>query len=176
MKALFVVGLVAVLLVAACGSDDTPAPTQSATATTLPEPTEPASPTPVTESQLVPLPGFEVASDIVNNTLEDLVIQVGTTVTWTQQDGFTSHTATADVKVDGVPIWDSPTLREGGTFSHTFNEVGSVRYFCRIHPGIMVATVTVVEPVEGGASSLLPTEAQGALVQDKSDLDYYEDY
>ena len=176
--------IVAALLVTACGGDDTPAPanptatpavTPSATATTIPEATEPAFPTTVTENELVPLAGFEVASDIVDNSLEGLVIQVGTTVTWTQVDGFTSHTSSADVKVGGAPIWDSPMLREGETFSHTFNEPGSTSYYCRIHPGIMIATVTVVEPVENGISSIAPSDLSNSSAQVSSDP-YDDDY
>ena len=184
MKALLLVGIIAALLVTACGGDDTPAPTNptatstvtpSATATITPEATEPASPTTVAENELVPLPGFEVASDIVDNSLEDLVIQVGTTVTWTQVDGSTSHTATADVKVDDVPKWDSPTLRQGETFSYTFNELGSTPYYCRVHPGIMIATVTVVEPVENGISSIAPSDLSNSSAQVSSDP-YDDDY
>jgi plastocyanin len=63
-------------------------------------------------------------------------IHVGDTLRWTNNDG-TSHTVTAD---DGS--FTSPSLPSQGTFSHTFNEPGTVAYHCAIHTS-MHGTVTV---------------------------------
>lgn len=68
---------------------------------------------------------------------KELEIKVGTTVTWTNQDGA-SHTVSAD---NGV--FDSGSLSHNETFSYTFSEVGTFTYHCGIHPS-MTATVTVV--------------------------------
>jgi plastocyanin len=57
-----------------------------------------------------------------------LEIQVGDTVTWTNDDD-TEHTVTAS---DG--LFDSGQLAEGGTFAFTFDTAGEYSYFCAIHP------------------------------------------
>jgi len=67
---------------------------------------------------------------------QDLTVQAGTTVVWTNRDGVT-HTATAQ---EGQ--WDSGILRERESFSFTFTEAGVFSYFCAIHP-FMTAEVTV---------------------------------
>jgi plastocyanin len=65
-----------------------------------------------------------------------LTIDVGTTVTWRNED-TAPHTATAD---DGS--FDSGSLAQGETFSHTFDTAGTYRYICTIHPS-MVGEITV---------------------------------
>lgn len=58
----------------------------------------------------------------------ELVIPVGTTVTWTNDDGV-MHTVTA---ADGS--FDSGFLEQGDTWSYTFDEPGEFEYFCSPHP------------------------------------------
>lgn len=65
-----------------------------------------------------------------------LDIGIGTTVTWTNEDG-TQHTVTA-----GDGSFDSGALAQGGTFSHTFDTAGTFDYFCGFHSN-MKATITV---------------------------------
>jgi len=65
-----------------------------------------------------------------------LHVGIGTTVTWTNEDG-TQHTATA---ADGS--FDSGALGEGGTFSHSFDTAGTFDYQCMFHRN-MTATITV---------------------------------
>jgi plastocyanin len=65
-----------------------------------------------------------------------LSVQVGDTVTWTNNDDA-PHTATAD---NGA--FDSDTLDIGGTNSFTFTTAGEFTYFCSIHPD-MTGTITV---------------------------------
>jgi plastocyanin len=84
----------------------------------------------------------EVASVIQNFTLEDLTVTVGSTVVWTNLDGF-SHTSTGGTSPVADGSWDSGDLGNQSTSPVAFNEVGSFPYFCTIHPG-MQATVTVV--------------------------------
>ena len=67
----------------------------------------------------------EVPGDYSINVLE---VPVGTTVTWTNQDSII-HTVTA---VD--ESFDSGFLREGETWSHTFEEPGEFEYLCTPHP------------------------------------------
>jgi plastocyanin len=67
-----------------------------------------------------------------------LEIQVGDTVTWTNQD-TAPHTATAE---DGA--FDSGTMAQGASFSHTFSAAGTFPYRCDFHSN-MEGTITVVE-------------------------------
>ncbi len=67
----------------------------------------------------------------------NIVVDVGTTVTWTNEDGV-GHTVTSD---DGDEL-DSPLLDRGETFSHTFDTPGTYAYHCRPHSN-MRGLVTV---------------------------------
>ncbi len=68
-----------------------------------------------------------------------LTIQVGTTVTWTNDDPGMMHTVTS---VDGS--FDSGFLNEGDTWSYTFEEAGEYEYFCQPHP--WMRAMVIVEP------------------------------
>ena len=76
---------------------------------------------------------------IVNFTFSpaNLIVRVGTTVTWTNKD-LVAHTATA---VNG---FDSGFLEQGESYSFTFNQVGIFDYICTPHP-YMQGNITVVE-------------------------------
>ena len=63
-------------------------------------------------------------------------IKVGQTVTWTNT-GQQPHTATAN---DGS--FNTPTLSNGQSASHTFNKAGTFAYICKIHPN-MKGTIVV---------------------------------
>jgi plastocyanin len=65
-----------------------------------------------------------------------LTVAVGSTVTWTNRDSV-GHTVTAD---DGS--FDSKTIANGDTFSHTFSQAGTFAYHCSIHT-TMKATIVV---------------------------------
>lgn len=66
----------------------------------------------------------------------NLLIRVGTTVTWANDDAL-PHTVSA---TDGS--WSSGDLQPGGTFRRTFADPGTYPYVCLYHP-LMVGTVTV---------------------------------
>jgi plastocyanin len=70
---------------------------------------------------------------------EDLTINVGDTVTWTNDDD-SPHTVTAD-----DDKFNSGNMGEGATWSYTFTEVGAYDYHCNYH-GSMTGSVTVVNP------------------------------
>ena len=55
--------------------------------------------------------------------MEDLTIEVDTTVVWIQQDDV-PHTTTAGVPDNQTGEWNSDFLSREDTFGHTFNEVG----------------------------------------------------
>ncbi len=67
----------------------------------------------------------------------NIIVDAGTTVTWTNRDGV-GHTVTSD----GGGELQSPLLGQSETFSHTFGEPGQFRYYCKPHP-YMRGLVTV---------------------------------
>jgi len=82
---------------------------------------------------------------------DTVTIQVGDTVTWTNNDG-TAHTATA-----GDGSFNTGNIGPGGSDSVTFDTAGSFAYHCTIHPQM---TGTVV--VQGAAPTPAPTPAPTA--------------
>jgi plastocyanin len=73
----------------------------------------------------------------INNRMfmpSEVTVSVGDTVTWT-------NASNEDHNVRGGPF-NSPVLKPGEHFSHTFTKSGAVRYNCDIHP-TMRGTVTV---------------------------------
>jgi plastocyanin len=65
-----------------------------------------------------------------------LAVTVGSTVTWTNQDGVSHSVDSSD------DTFDSEPLGQGATFAHTFDAAGSFTYLCGIHPS-MSGTITV---------------------------------
>ena len=73
----------------------------------------------------------------------NIVVDAGTTVTWTNYDGV-AHTVTSD---DGGAL-DSPLFGENKTFSHTFREPGAYTYHCEPHPNMRgLVTVRAAEEI-----------------------------
>ena len=119
-------------------------PTMTATVTVTGQqtPTRETSPTPSAASSTAVAPSAPADSgnlDIVDFAHNNLTVEAGTTVTWTNA-GAVIHTTTSS---DGS--WDSDILQSGETFSFTFDQAGSFPYFCNIHPS-MIATITVTSP------------------------------
>jgi plastocyanin len=67
----------------------------------------------------------------------NIVIEAGTTVTWTNYDSA-RHTVTSDEGDE----FASPTFGRNGTFSYTFDVPGEYYYHCEPHPN-MKGLVTV---------------------------------
>ena len=65
------------------------------------------------------------------------IVQLGTTVTWTNGDSLT-HTVT-----DKNSQFDSFDIGAGESFEMTFNEVGIFSYYCKYHP-MMEGSITVL--------------------------------
>ena len=80
----------------------------------------------------------------VNFREKEVTVPVGTTVTW-MYNGNLPHTVTSD---DG--LFESGTLGSGGSFSYTFEEVGTFAYFCRFHGGPGGSAMAGVITVEAG--------------------------
>ncbi len=77
-----------------------------------------------------------------------ITIDVGETVTWINMD-VVDHTATSGNPEDGDlgSMFRSRRLSRQERFSHTFDEPGTFRYFCEVHPVMMRdAVVAVREP------------------------------
>ena len=70
----------------------------------------------------------------------DITVKKGTTVTWTNNDS-TTHTVSES---DGKKGPDSGNLNPGDKYDFTFNEVGTFKYRCNIHPD-MLGTVKVAD-------------------------------
>lgn len=96
------------LLAGACGGGDDRAATTATTGN------------PKATGDRVAIEGFAYQPD-------GLRVEVGTTVTFTNKDGF-AHTVTAKDE-----SFDSGNLAEGADFEHTFDEAGTFAYFCAIH-------------------------------------------
>lgn len=91
---------------------------------------DPFAETPVTGATQVRVADFAFAP-------ANIIVDVGTTITWTNYDGL-GHTVTSD---EGDAL-DSPMFAQGETFSVTFDEPGGYYYHCTPHPN-MQGLVTV---------------------------------
>jgi len=61
-------------------------------------------------------------------------IMKGDTVVWTNNDSA-AHTVTSGSPTNGPSgMFDSSLLIGGNSFEHTFDSVGSIDYFCMVHP------------------------------------------
>jgi plastocyanin len=76
---------------------------------------------------------------------DPLTIEVGDTVTWTNEDPI-AHTVTAD---DGA--FDSGSLAGDATFDRTFATAGTFAYHCTVHEA-MTGTIVVRAAADAGAS------------------------
>jgi plastocyanin len=122
----FMAGAVAfVLLMSACGgsSSATPMPSGGSSA--------PAS-GPAVHTDHVSIKNFAFAPFTIT-------VVVGTTVTWTNEDGV-AH----DIFASSAGF-KSPVLNQGDAATHTFSKPGTYHYICSIHPfmhGTVVVTAT----------------------------------
>ena len=82
---------------------------------------------------------FAASEDPADYSVNELTVQVGTTVTWTNNDEGQMHTVTA---ADGS--FDSGFLETGDTFSYTFEDAGEFEYLCTPHPWMRAKVI--VEP------------------------------
>ena len=70
----------------------------------------------------------------------DITIKKGTTVTWTNNDS-TAHSVN---ETDNQKGPDSGDLNPGDKYSFTFDQTGTFKYRCNLHPE-MLGTVTVTD-------------------------------
>lgn len=80
-------------------------------------------------------------------------INVGDTITWTNNGSFT-HTATSGTNCPtGNGMWDSGLLSHGQSFSFTFTQAGTFPYFCSLHcftGTVIVNSVVPTAPAPSG--------------------------
>jgi plastocyanin len=115
-----------------------PTPTLTATAVPTPTLTATAVPTPTLTATATHSPVSNMATVIVESDVflpSNTTIAVGGAVTWDFTEGKHTTTSTSSEQ------WNSGE-RRNGTFSHTFNTVGTFTYICARHPS-MTGTVTV---------------------------------
>jgi plastocyanin len=130
------------------GGGNTPTPstgTPNTTQTALPSTTSGPTNTPVAGNAAVNIHNFVF-------TPQNLTINVGTTVTWTNNDPY-AHTATSPGN------FDSGNLNQGQTYSFTFNTPGTYNYFCALHPSM---TGSIIVSNGGGGT---PTSQPSGTVQ-----------
>ncbi len=106
-------------------------PASSPTPTPTPNPTP--TPTPATSPTTHKISIQNFAFD-----QSSITVKKGDTIVWTNKDSA-PHTVTGDL---GTLV--SQTLNTNGTYSFTFNTVGTVSYHCAFHPS-MKATVVVTQ-------------------------------
>lgn len=95
-----------------------------------------ATPEDAAEVFLDAVPYFE-GGRFFETTHGELTVPVGSTLTWTNMDGF-EHT----IRFTSCVAPESPRLMEGDSYSVTFSEPGTYTYSCGIHPQ-MVGTIVV---------------------------------
>jgi plastocyanin len=95
--------------------------------------------------------GNEVVLRLIAYKPDRLEVGRGSTVRWKHEDagihtvtsGTVQKQASGDVETDPDGTFDSGRLEQGEEFAYGFDEAGSYRYFCRIHPATMQGQVTV---------------------------------
>ncbi len=147
---LLVIVVGALVLLAACGDNNTPGTGAAATPTTIAQTptavTSNTTPTPtVAPPTETPAPGSTQILMIIDDSNgsygfspSTLTIKVGTTVIWKNMSSA-PHTITSD---DGQ-TFDSGTVSAGSTYRFTFTAAGTFPYHCNIHP-YMRSTIVVV--------------------------------
>jgi plastocyanin len=104
-----------------------------------------SSSSPSTPPSTTPPAGASAAVSIPTNArtlgaasfgVNPLVVAVGTTVTWTNNDSI------AHDSVSNTGVWNSGTLGPGQSFQFRFATAGTFPYTCTFHAG-MTGTVTV---------------------------------
>jgi plastocyanin len=81
--------------------------------------------------------GAQVTMKDIKFDPSEVTVKAGDTVTWTNEDSV-GH----DVTGDDFKSGDPGGIGDGDTFEHTFDEAGTFKYVCTVHPG-MEGTVKV---------------------------------
>ena len=95
--------------------------------------------TPIAAAVAVSIPAGAVGQGPAAYGVNPLVIAMGTTVTWTNNDSI-PHTSTSD-----SGVWDSGILSSGQSFSFAFTQAGTYPYHCAIHGAASMSGTIVVQ-------------------------------
>jgi plastocyanin len=90
----------------------------------------------VTAQQYTPVKAAKIIIKDYAYSPATLKVRQGTKVIWTNKDSA-RHTLTT-----GTPHFNGGVLRQGKSYSHTFNQKGDYDYYCSLHP-YMVGKVIV---------------------------------
>ncbi|MBI2893379.1 MAG: hypothetical protein HYY06_07485 [Deltaproteobacteria bacterium] len=105
---------------------------------------EDGSPDAMPDSPVCPDEPVSVEMSYMRFVPGDVTVQVGCPVLWTNRDGTNAHDVTSGTPELPTDTFSSGDLRNGDTFTHTFETAGSFVYHCAIHPDVMRdATITV---------------------------------
>ena len=72
----------------------------------------------------------------------EVTIKTGDTVMWVNDDISIHNLASGTPNKGPTSEFESGLMQAAGTFEHTFNNVGSIDYYCTIHPW-MTGVVTI---------------------------------
>jgi plastocyanin len=144
-----IVGLVAAVALAGCGSisNSYGSPSKSSNTNGGAMQSMPASPSsggvaavPATGATTVAIQNFTFAP-------QTLTVKAGTKVTW-KNDDSTPHTVTStdggSTSASTTGLFDSGQLAQGGSFSFTFTKAGTYHYECTIHASMASMHATIV--------------------------------
>ena len=84
---------------------------------------------------------FDSTPSATGNANSSRTIEVGDTVTW---NWYATGTHNVKSATSASESFESSYFGNGGTYSKTFNSIGSNDYVCSPHPGNMFGTITVV--------------------------------
>jgi plastocyanin len=76
---------------------------------------------------------YNVAISNFSFSPQEITIKSGDMVVWTNNDSVT-HTVTGSG-------WGSSSLKQGETYSRTFDTVGTYEYYCTLHPSMKGSVV-----------------------------------
>ena len=79
----------------------------------------------------VTIKGFEFGPQAIE-------VKVGTTVTWTNEDSVEHNVETYEGAPEEIK---GKLLKQGESYSYTFEKAGTYNYFCNPHPNMMGAVV-----------------------------------
>jgi plastocyanin len=137
LSTLAVLGFGASSVLAACGSSKS----SVGISPTGPSSTTTAAPAAAPTTGAPGAPGVATGTDkiaIKNYTFvpPSVTVAAGTTVTWTNNDGFDHEITQNDAGFAG------PDIKPGASFSHKYDKAGTYAYHCGIH-NYMTGSVTV---------------------------------
>lgn len=89
----------------------------------------------------------EVSMEGISFLPETLTVEVGTTVTWTNNSNVI-HTVTSGTDGNHDGLFDSGNVAANEQFSYTFNETGTYPYFCIPHVNQGMTGTIIVEDAD----------------------------